>query len=167
MRGSLILLAALMACSDSSGPPHAPVLTTQLSSTAVGINGVLAVTLSASNPTDTTEQIAYTTPEPVYAEIKLGGQWRSGFVAGGFGGIDTLVLPSGADTALGVVSVLFTPPAQQSLAPAALSDNESFAIAPGMYDVRACFTPPGPTGAQGGSVVQGTCGNGVSFDLTP
>ena len=69
------------------------------------------------------------------------------------------MLPSGADTTLGVVDVSFIPPATQSLAPAALIGNESFAIPPGMYEVRACFSPPGSGGA--------VCGNGVSFDLTP
>jgi len=166
MRGSLVLLAALMACSDSSGPPHAPVLTTQLSATVDSINGVLVVTLIVSNPTDTTERIAYWGPPPVYAEIKLDGQWRNGFGGDGFVGLRTLVLPSGADSTLGVVNVLFTPPAQQSLAPAALLDNESFAIPPGTYGVRACYDPAG-SGSGGGSVVQLVCGNGVSFTLTP
>lgn len=161
MRGSLILLAAFLACSDSSGPPHAPILTTKLSATAGSINGgALVVTLNVSNPTDTTEQIAYWTPPAVYAEIKLGGQWRAGYVASGFGGTDTMVLPSGVDTTLGAVDVLFTPSAvQSSLAPAALIYDESFAISPGMYDVRACFAPPGSGAPE--------CGNGVSFDLTP
>jgi len=166
MRGSLVLLAALIACSDSSGPPHVPVFTTQLSATVDSINGVLVVTLNASNPTDTTERIAYTAPS-VYAEIKLGGQWRDGFIGGGFVATDTLVLTSGAAGTLGAVNVLFTTPAAQlSLAPAILTDNESFAIAPGTYDVRACFVPSGPPGAQGGSVVQGVCGDGVPFTLT-
>jgi hypothetical protein len=159
MRGSLVLLAALMACSDSSGPPHAPVLTTQLSSAVDSINGVLVVTLNASNPTDTTERIVYLAPS-VYAEVRLDGEWRAGFGPAGFVRTDTLVLTSGADTTLGVVDVLFTPYAvQSSLAPADLIGNESFAIPPGMYDVRACFTPSGPGAA--------ACGNGLPFTLTP
>ncbi len=61
MRGSLVLLAALMACSDSSGPPHAPLLTTQLSATSASIGGGVLVTLLASNPTDTSVRLAYET----------------------------------------------------------------------------------------------------------
>ena len=169
MRASLILLAALAGCSsDSSGPPHGgPVLTTQLSATVDSINGgPLVVTLNASNPADTTVRIAYSAPS-VYAQIKLDGQWRAGLGPGGFVGTDTLVLTSGADTTLGAVNVSFTPPAPQlSLAPAGFIDNESFAIAAGTYDVRACYLPSVP-GNQPGSVVQGVCGDGVPFTLTP
>jgi len=167
MRASLALLAALLgACSDSSGPPRVPVLTTQLSATADSINGVLSVTLNASNPTDTTVRLAYLVPT-VFAEIKFGGQWRAGFSNAGSVATDTLVLTPGASAPVGVVYVLFTPPASQSSAePAVLITNESFAIAPGMYSIRACVIPP-QAGVQGGTVVDGVCGNGLSFTLTP
>jgi hypothetical protein len=146
-----------------------PALTTQLSATADSINGVLSVTLNASNPTDTTVRVRYDA-NSVFAEVKLGGQWVAGSYnpGDGFGsGTDSLVLTPGAAATVGVVNVLFTPTrAQTNLTPSAIVDIESFAIAPGLYSVRACYFPVQPTGPVGG-IQQSVCANGVSFTLTP
>lgn len=166
MRASLILLAALAACSDSSGPHQVPVLTTQLSATVDSINGRLEVTLNASNPTDTTLHLSFTLPS-VYAAIKVGGQWTYGSGFAAFTSTDTLSLTSGATATLGTVNVIFLPPAGHlSVAPAILPNDEYFTLSPGTYSVRACYDPIAP-GTQAGSISQAACGNGVSLTLTP
>src|SRR5579863_5707052 len=109
MRASLVLLVTLAACSDSNGPRQIPVLTTQLSSSAVSVNGVLTVALMASNPTDTTLHLSF---GGVDAEIKVQGQWRAGSIGLSDGfvgspGYDTLSLASGAAATLGYVNVNF------------------------------------------------------------
>ena len=158
MRASLALLLALAvgACSDSNGPHQLPVLTTQLSNAG----GAMVVTLNASNPTDTTVRMSYYS-QTVYAQIKIGGQWRSGSMVGSFTTqTDSVVLTSGANAPVGAVSVYFSAPAFET------GETEYFTIAPGTYSVRACVDPWTVTSPAGG-VVQGVCGNGVRFTYTP
>jgi hypothetical protein len=152
MRGSLVLLAAVLGCSDAGGPPRfLPVLTTQISAATDTVNGVLAVTLTASNPTDTTERMPYEVPT-VSAEFDIDADWRGGYGPAGFTTTDSLVLDPGASATVGTVSVSFTPTAALS---GASFDNESISLPPGTYSVRACV-----------SVGQSVCGNGVPFTLT-
>jgi hypothetical protein len=167
MRSSLVLLAVLAACSDSSGPHQIPALTTQLSASVVRMNGQLGVALNASNPTDTALYLSFTEP-PVYAEIKLDGQWNAGGGDGFVGQvqIDTLSLASGAAATLGTVNVTFYPPSGQSRqAPDTQTDNQSFTIAAGTYSIRACYFPWGSVTPPGG-IAHAQCGNGLSFTLT-
>jgi hypothetical protein len=165
MRGSLVLLAALMACSDSSGPRFLPLLSTQISPSTDSINGALAVTMNAFNPTDTTERL-YFLVQSVFAEVKVGANWsgdsaRSGF-GSGYADEDSVVLAAGASATVGTVNVLLS--AFTGSAPAL---EEAFALSPGAYSVRACIDPlPGPTLPQGGYVTQHVCANGASFTLT-
>lgn len=170
MRSSLILLAMLAACSDSSGPHHVPVLTTQLSASVDTINGgALAVTLNATNPTDTTLHLTFSVPA-VAAQIKISGQWTPDSSVDGFVSIqsDTMSLAAGATAGLGTVYVTFLPPSDHlSVAPAGPPDDQQFRIVPGTYSVRACYFPI--TG--GGEVVTpansgDNCGNGQTFTLT-
>ena len=159
MRTSLVLLAALAACSDTSGPRQIPALTTQLSSSVESVTGTLQVTLHASNPTDTTLHLSWS---GVVAEIKLQGQWNIGSnFNDGFGGgaVDTLSLTSGAGAPLGTVSVTFSPPAF------VVSQEESFTLSPGTYSVRACYYPWTPASGPG-SVSPAVCGNTVTLTLT-
>lgn len=160
MRASLLLLASLVACSDSSGPHHIPVLTTQLSASVDSVKGVLQVTLRASNPTDTTLHLSWA---GVLAEIKLQGQWNAGTgLDDGFVGassVDTLSLMPGAGAPLGTVSVTFSPQAF-------VLNQESFTLSPGTYSVRACYFPWAPVSGAGG-VSSAACGNTVKLTLTP
>jgi hypothetical protein len=159
MRASLVLLAALVACSDASGPRQIPVLTTQLSSSAESVSGVLTVTLTASNPTDTTLHLAFTAPA-VTVEIQVEGQWQGAgpLLSGGFLNLDTLSLVSGAVAPLGSVNVEFSSSTQPSA--------ESFSLSPGTYAVRACYYPA--TGAvTGHAILLPVCGNSVALTLTP
>jgi hypothetical protein len=158
MRGSLVLLAALMACSDSSGPHQVPVLTTQLSTTSASIGGGVLVTLLASNPTDTTVRLAYETL--AYAEFKLVGHanWQGGF-AGGFTGVDDQVLAPGDTATLGEVGVgFYVPTANSESARAVTPTQEYITLEPGSYSVRACVDVP-----SSGAYI---CGNGTPFTLT-
>lgn len=169
MRASLLLLAALAACSDASGPRHVPTLATQLSASVDTISGdALTVTLNASNPTDTTIHFSYV-KSSVYAQVEVSGKWTDGLGPGdGFGGADstdTLSLTSGANAPLGTIAVVFVPPATHlSLAPAMLFGTEEFSLSPGAYRMRACYFPSDSTGP-GGGIVQGACANGVSITL--
>lgn len=169
MRASLVLLAALAACSDSSGPRHVPELTTQLASSVATVDGpVLAVTLNATNPTDTTIQLSFSLPA-VLVQIKVGGAWQSGGgpFSDGFGsGRDTTVsLIGGAWGPLGTAYLAFLPPSnQQSAAPALFPNTEQFTLSPGVYSVRACYYPD-TSSSQGGSIVHAQCGNSVSLTL--
>lgn len=154
MRPSLLLLVALVACSSSSGPRQVPVLTTQLSSSVESVSGgVLTVTLTASNPTDTALHLSFT--PGVIAEVKAAGQWEGGGVGlgDGFTNFDTLSLASGAVATLGSDSVTFAPS----------PSIEYFSLSPGTYDVRACYYPS----AAGNRIVEPVCGNGVALTLTP
>ena len=158
MRGSLVLLAVLAACSDSSGPHQVPVLTTQLSTTSASIGGGVLVTLVASNPTDTTVRLGYETLG--YAEFKLVGQanWQGGF-EGAFIAVDDQVLAPGDTATLAEVGVAFNVPTTNSeLAPAVTPSQEYITLEPGSYSVRACVDVPS-TGAY-------ICGNGTPFTLT-
>jgi hypothetical protein len=154
MRGSLVLLAVLAACSDASASHEFPTLRTQLSATVVSdSSGVLGVSLRASNPTDTTMQLALQTPV-LHAQVKIGGQWRGALSAPGLGGVDALNLMPGAVDTIGPDLVGFSPSAGQHN-----YVNESFSLAPGTYSVRGCFYPY--------DVAEAVCGNSVTFTLTP
>ncbi len=153
MRPSLLLLVALVACSSSSGPRQIPVLTTRLSSSVESVSGVLTVTLTASNPTDTALSLSFT--PGVIAEVKVTGRWEGGSVSliDGFTNFDTLSVASGAAATLGSDSVTFVPS----------PSIEYFSLSPGTYDVRACYYPS----AAGDGTVVPVCGNGVALTLTP
>src|SRR5579862_2991695 len=125
MRCSLVLLVVLAACSDASGPRQVPVLTTQISSSVDSINGPeLVVTLTASNPTDTTLQLFFTEPA-VALDIKIGGQWLLGHsLTSGGEPAGSLSLTAGAAAPVGTVGAIFLP--QAGSAPAMLPNAEYF-----------------------------------------
>jgi hypothetical protein len=168
MRTSLVLLAALAACSDSNGPRQIPALLTQVSTYSVPMYRQLAVTLTASNPTDTTLHVAF---EPgTFAEIKLDGKWSPGpSPSDGFVGqvqVDTLSLDPGAASTLGVAYVTFYPPGgQPSGVPTVYPSTQAFPMSPGTYSIRACYYPWRLASPQGG-VSQAQCGNALTFALT-
>lgn len=159
MRTSLVLLALLAACSDASAPRQVPVLTTELSSSVSSVQGLVTVTLKASNPTDTTLHLSFTTP-PISLMIHFsnGDAPAGGGPRQGYAELETLSLAPHAAAALGLVTMSFVPSSQR--------DVEYWPISTGSYVIQACYYPSSVP-LVGHDLLMPVCGSSVPLTLTP
>jgi hypothetical protein len=158
MRGSLVLLAALAACSS---PPTAVVgssgerLETIVSANHVAEGGSVQVTLAISNPTGDTLHLVLGSPVSYAMFLE-----PSATIAGTdpVAGQDTLALAPGARVTLPPITLVFA--LEQPTAP----DEEAISVGPGTRPLAACTFVPGLT--PGGPGFVQNCANTVSFTVT-
>lgn len=162
MRNVFIVAAIVAGCSSSSAitgirGPSGERLDTQVSPTQVSLGDSVDVTLTVSNPTDSTLHLIYPSQE-TRALFR-----QNGTTLYGNGPQptppDTIVLTPGASTTLNTVRVWLMPavPGPKIAVPVTLGTDEIITVTTGGYLLQACAF---------NSTVTQPCGNSVGLTVT-